>query len=105
MDDITFSIEKPDALNASSEIAQDSYDKILVAFSGGKDCLACVLHLIDLGLRGVTDKAASGTPYAGIADTAMVALAMSDEYHETVVIPSLLWMMPSGAFGEKAGPI
>lgn len=27
-----------------------SYDRILVAFSGGKDSLACVLHLLDLGV-------------------------------------------------------
>jgi len=26
------------------------YDKILVAFSGGKDSIACVLHLLDLGI-------------------------------------------------------
>jgi 3'-phosphoadenosine 5'-phosphosulfate sulfotransferase (PAPS reductase)/FAD synthetase len=29
----------------------NSYDRILVAFSGGKDSLACVLHLLDLGLK------------------------------------------------------
>jgi 3'-phosphoadenosine 5'-phosphosulfate sulfotransferase (PAPS reductase)/FAD synthetase len=28
----------------------DSYDKILVAFSGGKDSLAMVLHLLDMGV-------------------------------------------------------
>lgn len=27
-----------------------SYDRVVVAFSGGKDSLACVLHLIDLGV-------------------------------------------------------
>ena len=27
-----------------------SYDHILVAFSGGKDSLACLLHLLDLGV-------------------------------------------------------
>jgi hypothetical protein len=27
-----------------------SYDHILVGFSGGKDSLACVLHLLDLGV-------------------------------------------------------
>lgn len=26
------------------------YDRILVAFSGGKDCEACVLHLLDMGV-------------------------------------------------------
>lgn len=29
----------------------DSYDRILIAFSGGKDSLACVLHLLDLGYK------------------------------------------------------
>jgi Phosphoadenosine phosphosulfate reductase family len=28
----------------------DSYDRILVALSGGKDSIACVLHLLDLGV-------------------------------------------------------
>lgn len=28
----------------------NSYDRVLVAFSGGKDSLACVLHLLDLGV-------------------------------------------------------
>lgn len=28
----------------------DSYDRIIVAFSGGKDSVACVLHLLDLGV-------------------------------------------------------
>ena len=28
----------------------DSYDRILVAYSGGKDCTACLLHLLELGV-------------------------------------------------------
>lgn len=28
-----------------------SYDKYLVAFSGGKDSMACVLHLLDMGIQ------------------------------------------------------
>lgn len=28
----------------------DSYDRIVVAFSGGKDSVACVLHLLDMGV-------------------------------------------------------
>ena len=27
-----------------------SYDRIIVSTSGGKDSLACVLHLLDLGI-------------------------------------------------------
>lgn len=26
------------------------YDKYIVAFSGGKDCTACFLHLLDIGI-------------------------------------------------------
>lgn len=62
-------------------------------------------NTIDRSKESVTDKAAAGTAYAGVSDTTMVALAMSDDYHETVLVPALLWMMPSGAFGEKAGPV
>lgn len=29
----------------------DQYSKIVVAFSGGKDSLACLLHLIDMGVK------------------------------------------------------
>jgi len=36
------------AVPGSDQLAQ--YDDILVAFSGGKDRLACVLHLLDLGV-------------------------------------------------------
>jgi 3'-phosphoadenosine 5'-phosphosulfate sulfotransferase (PAPS reductase)/FAD synthetase len=32
------------------QVDVQSYDRILVAFSGGKDSLACVLHLLDLGV-------------------------------------------------------
>ena len=28
----------------------NSYDRVVVAFSGGKDSLACLLHLIELGV-------------------------------------------------------
>ena len=34
----------------SADIDFAAYDRILVAFSGGKDSLACVLHLLDLGV-------------------------------------------------------
>lgn len=33
-----------------TEIDLDSYDKIIVAFSGGKDSLACILYLLDMGI-------------------------------------------------------
>lgn len=29
----------------------DQYSKIIIAFSGGKDSLACLLHLLDMGVR------------------------------------------------------
>lgn len=36
--------------NTSELLPLSEYDKVIVAFSGGKDSLACVLHLIDLGV-------------------------------------------------------
>lgn len=33
------------------EIKPDSYDHVIVAFSGGKDSVACVLHLLEMGIR------------------------------------------------------
>lgn len=33
------------------EIDPHSYDNVIVAFSGGKDSIACVLHLIEMGVR------------------------------------------------------
>ena len=41
--------------NTSRLAALQSYDAIVVAFSGGKDSLACVLHLLDL-LNGDTSR-------------------------------------------------
>lgn len=38
---MTMKTEQPDL---------NSYDKIIIAFSGGKDSLACLLHVIDLGV-------------------------------------------------------
>jgi len=38
------------ALLAPSEPDLDSYDVFIVAFSGGKDSLACLLHLLELGV-------------------------------------------------------
>lgn len=37
-------------LDAMTLSELNSYDRILVAFSGGKDSLACLLHLLDLGV-------------------------------------------------------
>ncbi len=37
-------------VNQTKQIDLGSYDKIIVAFSGGKDSLACVLHLLDNGV-------------------------------------------------------
>ena len=34
----------------ASEIDPDTYDHVIVAFSGGKDSVACLLHLLDLGV-------------------------------------------------------
>ena len=41
-----------DVATAATVVAIDltSYDRILVAFSGGKDSLACLLHLLDCGV-------------------------------------------------------
>lgn len=39
-----------EAALAHSEPDLSSYDHIIVAFSGGKDSLACVLHLLELGV-------------------------------------------------------
>lgn len=35
---------------ASSEVRLQNYDRIVVAFSGGKDSTACVLHLLEQGI-------------------------------------------------------
>lgn len=32
------------------EVNPSSYDVVIVAFSGGKDSLACLLHLLELGV-------------------------------------------------------
>lgn len=37
-------------LTASASPILDEYDRVIVAFSGGKDSLACLLHLIDQGV-------------------------------------------------------
>lgn len=37
--------------NTASLLPLFDYDRIVVAFSGGKDSLACLLHLLSLGLR------------------------------------------------------
>jgi 3'-phosphoadenosine 5'-phosphosulfate sulfotransferase (PAPS reductase)/FAD synthetase len=39
--------QNPDGVSREDLLA---YDRIIVAFSGGKDSVACVLHLLDLGL-------------------------------------------------------
>lgn len=36
--------------SATADIDLNSYHKVLVAFSGGKDSLACLLHLLELGV-------------------------------------------------------
>lgn len=40
----------PISATAAKQAAMARYDAILVAFSGGKDSLACLLHLLDLGV-------------------------------------------------------
>jgi len=42
--------EKAHAWLATPRVDLASYDVIIVAFSGGKDSLACLLHLLDLGV-------------------------------------------------------
>jgi len=37
--------------NTSELLSLDMYDKIVVAFSGGKDSEACILHLLEMGVR------------------------------------------------------
>lgn len=46
----------------------------------------------------------AGTPYEALHDTTLVHLAMSETYDEPAVISPFLWMIPAGAYGEKAGP-
>lgn len=41
--------EKPCVQNAS--VDPHDYDVVIVAFSGGKDSVACVLHLIEMGIK------------------------------------------------------
>lgn len=42
--------EKPGAFLRAEQIDLDAYDVILLMISGGKDSLACLLHLFDLGV-------------------------------------------------------
>lgn len=44
-----FAIEHPAPATAQHPDLED-YDEIIVAFSGGKDCLAAMLHLLELGV-------------------------------------------------------
>lgn len=46
-----FDLPSPEPAAPAEAPDLDSYSRIIVAFSGGKDSVACVLHLLDLGMR------------------------------------------------------
>jgi 3'-phosphoadenosine 5'-phosphosulfate sulfotransferase (PAPS reductase)/FAD synthetase len=39
-----------DETNLQTNVSPNDYDVIIVAFSGGKDSLACILHLLEMGI-------------------------------------------------------
>jgi 3'-phosphoadenosine 5'-phosphosulfate sulfotransferase (PAPS reductase)/FAD synthetase len=43
-------ITKPKNKNMKQQIDIQSYDKVIIAFSGGKDSMACFLHILELGV-------------------------------------------------------
>lgn len=54
----------------------------------------------------VRELAAKGTVYpAALANPALVALAASETYTETVRVDPAAWELPAGAYGESNGPI
>lgn len=46
----TPAVRQPLKTNLDHLVSPSEYDHIIVAFSGGKDSLACVLHLLDIGV-------------------------------------------------------
>ena len=55
--------------------------------------------------RSLHEVADSGTSYAQTADPKVVALIMSTEYNQPILVDSEDWQLPAGAFGENAGPL
>jgi hypothetical protein len=55
--------------------------------------------------RSVRRLAVLGQPYeATTADPDLVAVAMSREYTEPVLVPEGQWELPAGAYGDSCGP-
>jgi 3'-phosphoadenosine 5'-phosphosulfate sulfotransferase (PAPS reductase)/FAD synthetase len=76
-----------------------SYDHILVSCSGGKDSLACLLHLIDEG----ADPARIELHHHDVDGRGPPTFAMSEYWTPAIRTSPEHWRLPAGAFGDAVG--
>lgn len=68
----------------------DEYSRVVIAFSGGKDSRACLLHLLELNVPRIKIK--------------LQHHAEPNDCNWDYPVRINNWQLPSGAFGESAGP-